>query len=59
LLASRARQVVVVADSAKLGAHAFARSCATMEIHVLITDSGAAPDLVSAFEMEGVNVVTA
>jgi DeoR family transcriptional regulator of aga operon len=59
LLASRARQVVVVADSAKLGAHAFARICATMEIHVLITDSGAAPELVSAFEMEGVNVVTA
>lgn len=57
LLASRARQVVVVADSSKLGGYAFARICPTLDIDVLVTDSRAHADLVAAFEMEGVEVI--
>jgi DeoR family transcriptional regulator, aga operon transcriptional repressor len=56
LLVSRARQVIVVADASKLGAYAFARICATLDIAMLITSSNAEPDLVTAFEMEGVKV---
>jgi DeoR family transcriptional regulator, aga operon transcriptional repressor len=56
LLVSRARQVVVVADASKLGGYAFARICATLEVDMLITSSNADPDLVAAFEMEGVKV---
>lgn len=59
LLASRARQVVVVADSSKLGAYAFARISATMDVHTLVTDTAANESLVQAFEMEGVEVIQA
>ena len=55
-LASRARKVVVVADSSKLGKHAFARICPTKEIDTLITDRSAPPDVVQRFEDEGVTV---
>lgn len=56
LLAHRAKKVVVVTDSSKLGAYAFARICPTLDIDLLITDSAAEPSLVSAFELEGVRV---
>lgn len=56
LLVSRARQVIAVADASKLGGYAFARICATLEIDMLITSTSADPDLVAAFEMEGVKV---
>jgi DeoR family transcriptional regulator of aga operon len=59
LMAARAGQVVVLADSGKLGGHAFAKICATAEVDVLITDGGADPEQVHAFEEEGVRVVTA
>jgi DeoR family transcriptional regulator of aga operon len=59
LLASRARQVVVIADSGKLGGHAFARICDTSAVHQLITDSGADPEQIAAFAAAGVEVVTA
>jgi DeoR family transcriptional regulator of aga operon len=56
LMASRARRVVVVADSSKLGKHAFAQICPVSSFHQLITDEAAGPDLVKAFEAEGVEV---
>ncbi|MGW8672533.1 DeoR/GlpR family DNA-binding transcription regulator [Streptomyces niveus] len=56
LLAARARRLVVVADSSKLGTPAFARICPTDAIDTLITDTGA-PDRASLFEERGVNVV--
>lgn len=56
LMAERARRTVVAADSSKLGRHAFARICATTAIDTLITDSAVAPELVAAFEVEGVRV---
>ena len=59
LLAARARQVTVIADSGKLGGHAFARICDTRDVDMLITDSGADPTQVAAFEAADVEVVTA
>jgi DeoR family transcriptional regulator of aga operon len=59
LLASRARQVVVIADGGKLGGHAFARICDTAEVDRLITDPGADPAQIAAFEAAGVEVFTA
>ncbi|MFE2497037.1 DeoR/GlpR family DNA-binding transcription regulator [Streptomyces scopuliridis] len=56
LLAERARTLVVVADSSKLGARAFARICPVEAIGTLITDSGA-PEWARRFEERGVRVV--
>ncbi|MDQ3579190.1 MAG: DeoR/GlpR family DNA-binding transcription regulator [Actinomycetota bacterium] len=58
LMARRARKVVVVADSSKLGKHAFAQICPTVDVHLLITDSAADPTAVAAFEADGVEVHT-
>jgi DeoR family transcriptional regulator, aga operon transcriptional repressor len=56
LMAQRARRIVVVADSSKLGRHAFARICPAADIATLITDGAAPAEMVSAFEAEGVSV---
>jgi DeoR family transcriptional regulator of aga operon len=58
-MARRAREVVVVADASKLNSYAFARICPTEAIDVLVTDEGAAPDIVDAFTAAGVKVVVA
>ncbi|MPZ83227.1 MAG: DeoR family transcriptional regulator [Actinophytocola sp.] len=58
LMADRARQIVVAADSSKLGRHAFAQICPTSSIDMLITDDAASEDLVKTFEVEGVMVQT-
>ena len=57
LLAERAGKVVVVADSSKIGARAFASICATAEIDVLITDTAADEEDVKKFRERGVHVV--
>jgi DeoR family transcriptional regulator of aga operon len=54
LMAARARQVVVVADSSKLGAQSFARVCPVSAVDILITDTRAPDDLIEAFEKAGV-----
>ncbi|MCE7004073.1 DeoR/GlpR family DNA-binding transcription regulator [Kibdelosporangium philippinense] len=59
LMVARARQVIVVADSSKLGRHAFARICEIRQVNVLITDSGAEPAAVAAFADAGVQVIRA
>jgi DeoR family transcriptional regulator, aga operon transcriptional repressor len=56
LMTERARRIVVVADSSKLGRHAFARICPSSAIDTLITDNTAPPSVVAAFEAEGVTV---
>ncbi|MFE4831679.1 DeoR/GlpR family DNA-binding transcription regulator [Streptomyces sp. NPDC056672] len=56
LLAERAERLVVVADSSKLGARAFARICPVEDIGTLITDAGA-PERIARFEERGVPVV--
>jgi DeoR/GlpR family transcriptional regulator of sugar metabolism len=59
LMAGRAEQVVVVADSSKLGRRAFARICPLNQIDVLVTDTDADPETVQAFEAAGVRVILA
>ncbi|UUN30092.1 DeoR/GlpR family DNA-binding transcription regulator [Streptomyces sp. FIT100] len=56
LLAQRARRLVVVADSRKLGTRAFARICAPAEIDLLVTDSEA-PEQAAEFTRRGVRVL--
>ncbi|WP_419992417.1 DeoR/GlpR family DNA-binding transcription regulator [Streptomyces boninensis] len=58
LLAEQAGRLIVVADSTKLGAKAFARICAISAIDTLVTDSRA-PEKAKAFEERGVNVIQA
>lgn len=59
LMVARAKRVVVIADSSKLGGHAFARICPVDRIETLVTDSGASPAVVQAFRDAGVHVVCA
>lgn len=54
-----AKQVVVVADSSKVGMTSPAVICSARDIDVLITDDGAAPDAIKAFEKCGVRVIAA
>jgi len=58
LMAERARRVAVIADSSKIGMHAFAQICPTAAIHLLITDATASPEAIAAFQAEGVEVHT-
>jgi len=57
LMATRARQVVVAADSSKLGTHAFARIRRVEEIDLLVTDTGADAKDLRRFEEAGVQVL--
>ena len=59
LMATRAAQVMVVADASKLGQRAFARVCATDEIDVVVTDQDAPPGKLAALSERGIRVVTA
>ena len=59
LMATRAAQVMIVADASKLGQRAFVRVCAADEIDVIVTDQDAEPALLAAFTERGIRVVTA
>ena len=59
LMVARAKRVVIIADSSKLGGHAFARICPIERVETLVTDSGAAPETLAAFRAAGVQVVCA
>jgi DeoR family transcriptional regulator of aga operon len=52
----RARRVVVVADSSKLGRVAFAMICPLSNVDELITDTGAPDEIVHEFTDAGVAV---
>src|SRR5690606_15325761 len=56
LMASRAQKLIIVADSSKLGARAFARICGLEDIDAVITDTGASAEAVAALEEAGVEV---
>lgn len=56
-LAAQARRVVVIADSTKLRARAFARICPLSEIDQIITDDRADPQAVARFREAGIEVV--
>jgi DeoR family transcriptional regulator of aga operon len=57
LMATKARQVIAVADSSKLGRRAFALVCPLSRINVLVTDSAAAPELTAGFAEAGIRVI--
>jgi DeoR family transcriptional regulator of aga operon len=59
LLARQASQVVVVADSSKVGRRTFARIFTAREVDVLVTDAGIAAEDRARLEDEGVEVVLA
>ncbi len=59
LMISRARQVVIIADSSKLGQHAFARMCPVEKVDILVTDCGADDVAAAPFEAAGVRVIRA
>ena len=57
-LIERARHVVVVTDSSKIGLVAFAQICPIDRVHEVITDAGADRGLLAQLREAGVNVVT-
>jgi DeoR family transcriptional regulator of aga operon len=57
-LIERARRVVVVADSSKIGRVAFAQICGVDRVHELITDVDADPQLLAGLRDAGVEVAT-
>ncbi|MGI5284133.1 DeoR/GlpR family DNA-binding transcription regulator [Nonomuraea polychroma] len=59
LLISRAAQVVVVADSSKIGRRAFSRICPLSQIDTLVTDSQLPDAVAGRFSDAGVKVVRA
>jgi DeoR family transcriptional regulator of aga operon len=56
LMASRARRVVVVADSTKFGRRAFAHICPLSAIDVLITDTGTSSVIAAEYAAQGIDV---
>ena len=54
-----ARQVVVLADSSKLGTEALVRFAAPSEVHTLVTDAEADADQVAELRDAGLEVVVA
>ncbi len=58
-LGRQARRVVVVADSSKLGRAAFAQILPLSEVDVLVTDSGADPELLKELIKADVEVIEA
>lgn len=59
LMVARAKRIVIIADSSKLGGHAFARICPIDRVDTLVTDSAAAAETVAAFRAAGVHVICA
>jgi DeoR family transcriptional regulator, aga operon transcriptional repressor len=55
----QSKQVVVAADSSKLGKVGPALICAANEIQILITDHGASQDTIASFERQGIKVIRA
>jgi DeoR family transcriptional regulator of aga operon len=53
----QAKQVVVTADSSKLGNVSPAFICPTSDINILITDTGAALEALAPFERQGIRVI--
>jgi DeoR family transcriptional regulator, aga operon transcriptional repressor len=56
VMLERARRVIAVADSSKLGLVAFARICSIDAIDELITDAGASAPVIASFRDAGVTV---
>ena len=57
-MARQARQVVVVADSSKMGMVSPGLICPANEVQMVITDTGVSPDVVAELQKKGVEVMT-
>ena len=55
----QSKQVIVAADSSKLGKVSPAFICPAHEIHILITDTGATAEAIAPFERQGISVIRA
>jgi DeoR family transcriptional regulator of aga operon len=55
----QSKQVIVTADSSKLGKVSPAFICPINEIHILITDTGATAEALAPFERQGIRVIRA
>lgn len=53
----QAKQVIVVADSSKIGMVSPALICPATEIDILVTDTGIAPDALAGFKAGGIEVL--
>ena len=53
----QSKQVIVAADSRKLGKVSPAFICPAKEIHILITDTGATAEAIAPFERQGIRVL--
>lgn len=53
----QAKQVIVVADSSKIGMLSPALICPSNEIDILVTDSGITPDAMAAFRAADIEVI--
>jgi DeoR/GlpR family transcriptional regulator of sugar metabolism len=58
-MAGRARRVIALADSSKLGRAGFTTIVPLLEIEILVTDTGARPDVVEEIRAAGVEVILA
>ena len=52
----QAKQVIVVADSSKIGMVSPALICPASDIDILVTDGGIAPDALEGFKASGIEV---
>src|ERR1035437_3133107 len=55
----QSKQVIVTADSSKLGKVSPAFICPSSEIQILITDTGATPEALAPFERQGIRIIRA
>lgn len=57
LMARQARKTIIVADSSKLTARAFARICPISDIDTFITDAATPPEAIATIRRAGVHVI--
>jgi DeoR family transcriptional regulator of aga operon len=58
-MVKQSKQLIVTADSSKLGKVSPAFICPASEIHILITDTGASAEAIAPFERQGIRVIRA
>jgi DeoR family transcriptional regulator of aga operon len=58
IMAERAQKLIIVADSSKLSARAFARICPVADVHYFITDTNAPAEAVATIRAAGITVIT-
>src|SRR5580658_8134369 len=58
-MVKQSKQVIVAADSSKIGKVSPAFICPGNEVHILITDTGAPAELLATFERQGIRIIRA